>query len=89
MPERFRKRRWRGEVLSSEGFSIRLNGRTSLTYKDETGEIQVSSEAMAGPGITVAVYSESIAETSERSRSEVMDNIARAFQFAGWTLIPS
>lgn len=89
MPEKFRRRRWRGEVLSSQGFSIRLNGRTSLTCKDLAGEIQVSSEAMAGPGTTVAVYSESISETPERSRSQVMGNIARAFQFAGWTLIPS
>lgn len=56
LPETFRKRWWRGEVVSSEGFSIRLRGRTTLIYKDASGEMEVSSEAMAGSGITIAVY---------------------------------
>ena len=89
MPETFRKHWWRGEVVSSEGYSIRLHGRSTLIYKDALGEIEVSSEALAGSGITVAVYSESIEDGPERSRTQVMDNIARAVLYAGWVLLPS
>ena len=89
MPETFRKRWWRSEVVSSEGYSIRLRGRSTLIYQDAVGEIEISSEAMSGSGITVAVYSGSIEDTPERRRTQVMDNIARAFLYAGWVLLPS
>ena len=75
-------------VVSSAGYSIRLQGRNTLVYRDADGEIDVFFEPMAGSGITVAVSAASIAETPSRSRAEVMDNIARAFLYAGWTLIP-
>jgi hypothetical protein len=87
-PERFKKRRWRSEVSSSAGYSIRLQGRNTLVYRDAEGEIDVFFEPMAGSGVTVAVSAASIAETRDRSRADVMDNIARAFLYAGWTLIP-
>ena len=86
--ETFRKT-WRREVVTSEGFSVRLSGRTSLTYKDALGELRVDAEPMAGSGIKVAVYSNSVPDAPQRSRAQVMDNIARAFLHAGWTLIPS
>lgn len=87
-PERFKKRWWRSEVSSSAGYSIRLRGRNTLVYRDAEGEIAVFFEPMAGSGIMVAVSAASIAETPNRSRAEVMDNIARAFTYAGWTMIP-
>lgn len=87
-PERFKKRWWRGQVTSSAGYSIRLQGRNTLVYRDADGEINVFFEPMAGSGITAAVSAASIEETPNRSRVEVMGNIARAFQYAGWTLIP-
>jgi len=86
--ETFRKT-WRHEIVSSEGFSARLSGRTSLTYKDALGELRVDAEPMAGPGIKVAVYSNSVPHSPHRSRAQVMDNVARAFLHAGWVLIPS
>jgi hypothetical protein len=86
--ETFRKT-WRQEIVSSQGFSVRLSGRTSLTYKDTQGELRVDAEPMASSGIMVAVYSDSVPDSPHRSRLQVMDNIARAFLYAGWVMIPS
>lgn len=86
--EKFRKT-WRREIVSSHGFSVRLSGKSCLTYKDSQGVLQVDAEAMAGSGITMTVYSDSIPESPDRSRVQVMDNIARAFRHAGWVMIPS
>jgi hypothetical protein len=80
---------WRHEIVSSQGFSVRLSGRRALTYKDSQGELRVDAEAMAGSGITVTVYSGSIPDSPQRGRVQVMDNIDRAFRHAGWGLIPS
>ena len=88
MPERFRKT-WRREIVSSEGFTIRLSGRNSLTYRDSLGTVRIASEPTRGSGISLTVFSDSIPDTHERSRAQVMGNIARAFAFAGWVLIPS
>ncbi|KQZ90530.1 hypothetical protein [Phycicoccus sp. Root563] len=88
MAETFRKT-WRGEIVSSEGFSVRLNGRSALTYKDAGGELRVDTEPMTGSGTTVTVYSGSIPDSPQRGRIQVMDNIAKAFQYAGWVLVPS
>src|SRR3954447_26041795 len=60
--ETFRKT-WRHEIVSSEGFSVRLSGRTALLYKDSQGELHVDAEPMAGSGIAVTVYSESIPDS--------------------------
>jgi hypothetical protein len=80
---------WRQEVVSSEGFSVRLSGRTSLAYKDANGSLVIDAEPMAGPGTTVEVYAGSIPDLPGRSRAQVMHNIARAFDHKGWTLLPS
>ena len=37
MAEKFRKT-WRREIVSSEGFSVRLSGKNELTYKGEQGD---------------------------------------------------
>jgi hypothetical protein len=86
--ETFRKT-WRQEIVSSEGFSVRLSGRSALLYKDSQGELHVDAEPMAGSAIAVTVYSASIPDSPQRGRVQVMDNIARAFRYAGWVLIPS
>ena len=88
MDETFRKT-WRKEIVSSAGFRVHLSGRNTLSYRDAHGDLRVATEAMAGSGITVAVFSESIPDGPERSRAQVMDNIARAFNSAGWVLVPS
>jgi hypothetical protein len=80
---------WRREIVSSQGFSVRLSGRRALTYKDSQGELHVDTEPMAGSGMTVTVYSGSIPDSPQRGRHQVMDDIARAFRYAGWVMIPS
>lgn len=73
MAEKFRKT-WRREIVSSEGFSVRLSGRNELTYKDRYGELRVATEPMADRGITVAVFSGCIPNEPQRSRAQVMDD---------------
>jgi hypothetical protein len=85
MDERFKKT-LRGRVISSSGYSVRIIGRTGLQYIDTSGELRIDSEAMAGPGIEVVVYVRSIPDSENRPRQQVLDNLARAFEFAGWTL---
>lgn len=58
-------------------------GRGALTYQDSLGELHVDIEPMAGAGVTVTVYSGSIPDSAQRGRVEVMDNVARAFRYAG------
>ena len=85
MAERFRKT-LRGRVISSEGFSVRILGPTGIQYKDSHGELRIDSEALAVPGMDVVVFTRSIPDSTFRPRRQVLDNVARAFDYAGWTL---
>jgi hypothetical protein len=85
MTERFRKT-LRGRVISSEGFSVRILGPTGIQYQDIHGELRIDSEALAGPGMDVVVFTRSIPDSTSRPRQRVLDNVARAFGDAGWTL---
>jgi hypothetical protein len=86
--ERFRRGMW-GWIRSSDGYSVRLMGRTRLQYSDALGELTLSAEAMSDPWSDVVVDTSTIPDTSERSRGEVVERLKRAFRFAGWTLIES
>lgn len=77
---------WRGWVRSSEGYEIRILGRTGIEYRDARGEIQINAEAMSSPWNEILVYSASIPDTQERPRAEVLDRLGRAFEFRGWIL---
>ncbi len=83
--ERFTKT-WRGWIRSSDGYEVRLLGRTKLTYCDHHGEIQNASEAMSSPWNEIVVHVTSIPDTPERPREEVVERLRRAFEFRGWTL---
>ena len=83
--ETFRKS-WRGWVHSSEGYAIRLLGRTSLTYRDDRGQVRIDAEAQSKPWNEVVVYGRSIPDTPERPKAEVLDRLSRAFEFRGWRL---
>ena len=85
--ERLRKT-WRGAVVSSQGFSVRMSSRTTILYKDRDGSVNISCEPMYGDGLCVEVFSESIPDTRDRPRRLVMENVGRAFMHAGWTLLP-
>ena len=83
--ETFRKT-LRGTIKSSQGFHVHLSGRTTVTYADGYGKLVLQSEAMAGPGIDLVIYSDTIPDMPERPRRQILDDIQRAFTFAGWTL---
>lgn len=84
--EKFR-RGWWGWIRSSHGYSVRLMGRTRLQYRDAVGQVDIFAEAMSEPRSDIAVDLSSIPDRPERRRKEVVENLRRAFRFAGWTLI--
>ena len=86
MSEKF-KRSWRGWIRSSEGFDVRLLGRNNLEYRDETCHIHLFAEPVSEPWTDIRVFSASIPDTAELSRSEVTDRLARAFRARGWNLL--
>jgi pyruvate dehydrogenase complex dehydrogenase (E1) component len=88
MSERFR-RSWRGWTESSEGYSVRLLGRTKLEFRDSAGTIRISAEAMSKPWNEIVVYVQSIPDTTIRPRAEVLDRLQRAFRSRGWTMVES
>jgi hypothetical protein len=83
------KRGWWGWIRSSDGYSVRLMGRTRIQYRDALGELAIFAEPMSEPWSNVVVDTSSIPDMPYRPRTEVVDRLYRAFKFAGWTLIES
>jgi hypothetical protein len=78
-------------IQSSQGFSVRVLGRTGLRYTEGGRAIWVDSEVLAKPGaIAFAVASirfwegDDPSEVSNRDRVRVADNIARALRACGY-----
>lgn len=84
--ESFRRGCW-GWIRSSDGYAIRLMGRTRLQYRDALGELDIFAEPMSDPWSDIVVDTASIPDVSDRTRQEVVGRLQRAFRFAGWTLI--
>lgn len=78
---------WRGWARSSEGYAVRLMGRTNLQYRDEFGDLHISAEVMSKPSTEVVVYSATIPDRPERPRAEVVSRLRRAFDYKGWSLV--
>jgi hypothetical protein len=87
MPAETFKRSWRGWIRSSEGYAVRLTGRTRLQYSDEYGDVEVSAEVMSKPWSEIVVYAGTIPDRAERSRTQVLSRVRRAFDYVGWTLV--
>ena len=83
------RRGWWGWIRSSDGYSIRLIGRTRLQYRDTRGELDIFAEPMSQPWSEIVVDTSSIPDGPDRTRDEVVGRLQRAFRFAGWTLIDS
>jgi hypothetical protein len=81
------RRNWRGWARSSEGYAVRLLGRTDLQYSDEFGDLNISAEAMSKPWTDIVVYTATIPDRPDRPRAEVLSRLRRAFDFRGWNLI--
>ena len=78
---------WRGWARSSEGYAVRLMGRTNLQYTDEYGDLHISAEAMSKPASEIVVYTSTIPDRLERPRDEVVSRLRRAFAYKGWTMV--
>lgn len=85
-PETF-KWNGRGWASSSEGYAVRLMGRTNLQYTDEFGDLHISAEAMSKPSTEVVVHTATIPDQPERPRDEVLSRLRRAFDYRGWTMV--
>jgi hypothetical protein len=85
-PETF-TRNWRGWTRSSEGYAVRLLGRTKLQYTDEFGELHLSAEAMSKPWSEIVVYTATIPDRAERPRGEVLSRLRRAFDHEGLSMV--
>lgn len=85
-PETFKWSR-RGWARSSEGYAVRLMGRTNLQYTDELGDLHISAEAMSKPPTEIVVYTATIPDLPERPRDEVLSRLRRAFDYRGWSMV--
>jgi hypothetical protein len=81
------KRNWRGWTRSSDGYAVRLLGRTNLQYVDEYGELRLSAEAMSRPWSKIVVDTSSIPDRAGRPRAEVVSRLRRVFDHKGWSLV--
>ena len=81
MAEQFRTT-WRGWIKSSEGYEVRIGGRSGVDFRDAIGEIHISAERMSSPANEIVVYTNSIPDTPERPRETVLARLRRAFDSA-------
>jgi hypothetical protein len=86
MSERFKKNRLTGWVRSSDGYAVRVGIKTRIDYRDQLGHIVINSERMSDPWNEIVVYAGSIPDTPERPKTQVIDRVGRAFEFAGWQM---
>jgi hypothetical protein len=84
--ERFKKSSWRSRITSSDGYSVRVLGPTGLEYCDAAGCIRIDSESLPNPWLEVVVNADSIPDTPDRRRANVLERIQRSFASQGWRL---
>lgn len=80
-------------IESSQGFSVRVLGRTGLRYSEGERSVWIDSEVLASPnGIVLAKGSirfwegQDPGEISEQDRDRIAANIKRAFDARGYEL---
>ena len=83
MSEQFKKS-MRGELTSSEGYQVKLQGKSTLRYFDQYGELLI--DATSGKGSGVTVRGESIPDTPYLPRQRVVERLHRVAAFTGWDL---
>lgn len=80
-------------IESSEGFSVRVLGRTGICYTEGAQSIWIDSEILVAPG-AIAMLKEAIRfwegpepeEVNEMDRDRIANNIKRAFEACGYEL---
>lgn len=69
MSERFR-RSWNGRIIkSSQGYSVRIAGRTRIEYGDGQISLAIDCEVMAHPSREIVVYRNRLALPSRAVRA--------------------
>jgi hypothetical protein len=80
-------------IASTEGFSVKVLGRTGMRYFEGTRSVSIDSEVLATP-LGISMYEPSIqtwegpepGAISDRDRARISHNIKRAFDASGYDL---
>jgi hypothetical protein len=80
-------------IESSDGFSVRVLGRTGLRYTEGERSVRIDSEVLAKPR-AIAMFKPTIrvwegpepGEVSTQDRDRIADNVKRAFEACGYEL---
>lgn len=83
--ESFRKHWFRDRVTSSRGYTVSLS-RDAVTYEDAAGTVRIDAEWAPGRRPWILLFAASVPEIAGRTRDDVVGDIVRACQAAGWRL---
>lgn len=80
-------------IASTKGFSVRVLGRTGMSYEEGGRSVWIDSEVLAAPH-GIALYKESMrvwegpepGPVTDEDRDRIVDNIKRAFLACGYEL---
>jgi len=80
-------------IESTEGFSVKVLGRTGMRYREGTRSVWIDSEVLAKPK-AIAMFKETIRfweepeprEVSAKDRDRITNNVKRAFEACGYEL---
>jgi hypothetical protein len=78
-------------IVSDEGFSVEVLGRTGIKYTEGNKVLMIDSEILAGPAGLV-VYSNSVRNWEKPFQGEmidkgkIIDNLKRAFLYKGFDI---
>jgi hypothetical protein len=81
-------------VSSDEGWQVEVLGRTGIRYTENGRAMKIDSEVLAGPA-GMAIYSASIRSwlpphqgepVDEITRTRIIENVRRAFEFEGFSI---
>lgn len=76
-----------GHVVCDEGYEVWIRNVHAIAYRDGVDSVEVFAEPLVGAGVSLAVRRDDIPAVSWLTREELIDRLARAFAYAGWTLI--
>jgi len=79
-------------IVSDEGFSVEILGRTGLLYREGTKVVRVDSEVQMGPsgmlviGPSIRRWESPDGDQSidDTTRDRILENIRAAFRFTGF-----
>jgi hypothetical protein len=73
-----------GDVRSSRGYTVRVQGRSAIRYADSNGKIDIDAE-MQGVGLNAMIWRTSLAQQT-RDVDTVIENVRRALGALGGNL---